>query len=269
MVQGTVLRRPLAGTKTLVFATTGRSLVTISPECVVADCRHVRCDNLPAKIGKPDPRMALSADEVLSTHLELEVDRREALPERQDLRDQSERATGAGRWPRSHSRSHGARTGSNAGGSRKWRQAPRHPLERHLTLEQLARLIDDRVILGCGRSWARLQRLGNGYQSWVPCMRADNGSPNRQSSSAVPPGDAHLGNAGEAAMRGRQVMRLRTASNAGITRPFWAPGMVSSADGAVSRSCTSRAPTSRRMSFAQAYSLAGIPHPMSSANARN
>ena len=55
------------------------------PEWLLAHCRHVSRDNLLAMIGKPHPRLALAADEIVSAHLELEVDRGEVAPERQNL----------------------------------------------------------------------------------------------------------------------------------------------------------------------------------------
>src|SRR5262245_9446887 len=55
------------------------------PEWFLAHGRHVSRDNLPAMIGKPHPRLALAADQIVSAHLELEVDRGEIAPERQNF----------------------------------------------------------------------------------------------------------------------------------------------------------------------------------------
>ena len=41
--------------------------------------------DLPAELGEPHPSLALAADYVAPTHLELEVDGREIAAERQDL----------------------------------------------------------------------------------------------------------------------------------------------------------------------------------------
>src|SRR5262245_60612025 len=55
------------------------------PEWLFAHCRYVSCDNFPLMIGKPHPCLALAADEIVSAHLELEIDRGEIAPERQNL----------------------------------------------------------------------------------------------------------------------------------------------------------------------------------------
>ena len=45
----------------------------------------MRGDDLPADVGEPHPGLALAPDEVAATNLELEVDRCEVAPDRQDL----------------------------------------------------------------------------------------------------------------------------------------------------------------------------------------
>src|SRR6185503_12309583 len=46
---------------------------------------HVSADHLPAQPGKTHPCLALAADQLAATHLELEVDGGEVATERQDL----------------------------------------------------------------------------------------------------------------------------------------------------------------------------------------
>ena len=43
----------------------------LSPKRLLAHCRDVSRNDLPAEIGKAHPRLTLAADEVLTTHLEL------------------------------------------------------------------------------------------------------------------------------------------------------------------------------------------------------
>src|SRR4029453_5290162 len=45
--------------------------------------RDVRADDLPAKVGEAHPRLALTADRVLATHLELEVHGGQVAAERE------------------------------------------------------------------------------------------------------------------------------------------------------------------------------------------
>src|SRR5262245_63757928 len=56
-----------------------------SPERLLAHCRDLGRDGLPAMFGDSHPGLALAAVTIVAPHLELRIDRREVAPNRQDL----------------------------------------------------------------------------------------------------------------------------------------------------------------------------------------
>lgn len=61
----------------------------ILPAGVLLHCRDMRCDHFPANSGELDPRLALSTDVFCPSDLELKVDRRKAIAQRQNLQPSS------------------------------------------------------------------------------------------------------------------------------------------------------------------------------------
>ena len=61
----------------------------ILPAGVLLHCRDMRCDHFPASSGKLDPGLGLSADVFCPSDLELEVNRRKAIAQCQNLQPSS------------------------------------------------------------------------------------------------------------------------------------------------------------------------------------
>ena len=57
----------------------------ILPAGVLLHCRDMRCDHFPASSGKLDPGLGLPADVFCPSDLELKVNRRKAITQRQNL----------------------------------------------------------------------------------------------------------------------------------------------------------------------------------------